>query len=92
MTAQRVCALSDLVQDEARRVEVDGVAIALVLDSSGEVHAIGDVCTHGDISLRRRRVARMLGSRLGVLAAHRQAPQSPRVRAGPGVRGHRRRR
>ena len=51
MTAQRVCALSDLDQDEARRVEVDGVAIALVLDSSGEVHAIGDVCTHGDISL-----------------------------------------
>jgi 3-phenylpropionate/trans-cinnamate dioxygenase ferredoxin subunit len=51
MTAQRVCALSDLVQDEARRVEVDGFAIALVLDSSGEVHAIGDVCTHGDISL-----------------------------------------
>jgi len=51
MTAQRVCALSDLVLDEARRVEVDGVAIALVLDSSGEVHAIGDVCTHGDISL-----------------------------------------
>ncbi|MDQ1128421.1 non-heme iron oxygenase ferredoxin subunit [Microbacterium sp. SORGH_AS_0888] len=51
MSATRVCALSDLVQDEARRVEVDGVAIALVLDSSGEVHAIGDVCTHGDISL-----------------------------------------
>ncbi|MEV5071775.1 non-heme iron oxygenase ferredoxin subunit [Microbacterium sp. LMI12-1-1.1] len=51
MTAQRVCALSDLVPDEARRVEVDGVAIALVMDSSGEVHAIGDVCTHGDISL-----------------------------------------
>ena len=51
MTAERVCALSDLVQDEARRVEVDGVAIAVVLDSNGEVHAIGDVCTHGDISL-----------------------------------------
>ena len=51
MTAQRVCALSDLVQDEARRVEVDGVAIAVVLDANGEVHAIGDVCTHGDISL-----------------------------------------
>jgi 3-phenylpropionate/trans-cinnamate dioxygenase ferredoxin subunit len=46
-----VCALSDLVQDEATRVEVDGVAIAVVLDSNGEVHAIGDVCTHGDISL-----------------------------------------
>ncbi|MGL4256550.1 MAG: Rieske (2Fe-2S) protein, partial [Microbacterium sp.] len=42
MTAQRACALSDLVQDEARRVEIDGVAIAVVLDASGEVHAIGD--------------------------------------------------
>ncbi|WP_106813782.1 non-heme iron oxygenase ferredoxin subunit [Microbacterium timonense] len=51
MTAERVCALSELVQDEARRVEIDGVAIAVVLDSNGEVHAIGDVCTHGDISL-----------------------------------------
>ncbi len=51
MTAQRACALSDLVQDEARRVELDGVAIAVVLDASGEVHAIGDTCTHGDISL-----------------------------------------
>ena len=28
MSASRVCALSELVQDEARRVEVDGVAIA----------------------------------------------------------------
>ena len=51
MTAQRVCALGDLVQDEARRFEVDGVAMAVVLDSNGEVHAIGDTCTHGDISL-----------------------------------------
>jgi 3-phenylpropionate/trans-cinnamate dioxygenase ferredoxin subunit len=51
MTAQRACALSDLVQDEARRVELDGVAIAVVLDGNGEVHAIGDTCTHGDISL-----------------------------------------
>jgi 3-phenylpropionate/trans-cinnamate dioxygenase ferredoxin subunit len=51
MTAQRACALSDLVQDEARRVELDGIAIAVVLDANGEVHAIGDTCTHGDISL-----------------------------------------
>ncbi len=51
MTAQRVCALSELEQDSAVRVEVDGVAIAVVLDSAGEVHAIGDTCTHGDISL-----------------------------------------
>ncbi|MBA8816222.1 3-phenylpropionate/trans-cinnamate dioxygenase ferredoxin subunit [Microbacterium halimionae] len=51
MTATRVCALSELEQDAATRVEVDGVAIAVVLDSAGDVHAIGDVCTHGDISL-----------------------------------------
>ncbi len=51
MTASRACALSELEQDQARRVEIDGVAIAVVRDSSGEVHAIGDVCTHGDVSL-----------------------------------------
>ena len=51
MTATRVCALSDLEQDAAVRFEVDGVPMAVVLDSNGEVHAIGDTCTHGDISL-----------------------------------------
>jgi 3-phenylpropionate/trans-cinnamate dioxygenase ferredoxin subunit len=51
MTATRACALSELEQDAAHRVEIDGVAIAVVLDGNGEVHAIGDVCTHGDISL-----------------------------------------
>ncbi len=51
MTAQRVCALSDLEQDTALRVEVDGIAIAVVRDANDEVHAIGDTCTHGDISL-----------------------------------------
>ncbi|WP_375384476.1 non-heme iron oxygenase ferredoxin subunit [uncultured Microbacterium sp.] len=51
MSATRACALSELQQDEARRVEIGGVAIAVVLDSNGEVHAIGDVCTHGDVSL-----------------------------------------
>ena len=51
MSAERVCGLSDLVQDEARRVEIGGVPLAVVLDSNGEVHAIGDTCTHGEISL-----------------------------------------
>lgn len=51
MTATRVCALSDLVQDTALKVEIDGTPIAVVLDSNGVVHAIGDTCTHGDISL-----------------------------------------
>lgn len=30
---------------------MDGVPIALVKDSAGEVFAIGDTCTHGEISL-----------------------------------------
>jgi 3-phenylpropionate/trans-cinnamate dioxygenase ferredoxin component len=47
----QVCALADLTLNEAKRVVVDGTAIALVLDSAGDVHAIGDTCTHGDISL-----------------------------------------
>jgi 3-phenylpropionate/trans-cinnamate dioxygenase ferredoxin subunit len=51
MTRQKALALSELVQDQAVRVELDGVPIAIVLDGQGEVHAIGDTCTHGQISL-----------------------------------------
>jgi 3-phenylpropionate/trans-cinnamate dioxygenase ferredoxin subunit len=46
-----VCSRDSLVQDQALRVVVDGTPIALVLDSAGVIHAIGDTCTHGDISL-----------------------------------------
>ena len=51
MAAEKVCPLAELEVNTARKVVVDGVAIALVLDANGDVHAIGDVCTHGDISL-----------------------------------------
>ncbi len=51
MTAVRICGVDDLDVNEALRVEVDGLAIAIVKDSSGTVHANGDTCTHGDISL-----------------------------------------
>ncbi|MDM4763124.1 non-heme iron oxygenase ferredoxin subunit [Galbitalea sp. SE-J8] len=51
MAASRVCAVAELETDAAKRVVVDGIPIALVLDSAGTVHAIGDTCTHGDISL-----------------------------------------
>lgn len=51
MTRQRVLALSELLQDQAVRVVVDGVPIAVVMDGEGVVHAIGDTCTHGQISL-----------------------------------------
>jgi len=51
MPRQKALALSELVQDQAVRVVLDGVPIAVVLDGQGEVHAIGDTCTHGEISL-----------------------------------------
>lgn len=51
MARTRVLALSELVQDQATRVVIGDVPIAVVLDSQGEVHAIGDTCTHGQISL-----------------------------------------
>lgn len=51
MSRQRVLALSDLTQDQAVRVVIDDVPIAIVLDNQGEVHAIGDTCSHGQISL-----------------------------------------
>ncbi|MDQ1561700.1 MAG: 3-phenylpropionate/trans-cinnamate dioxygenase ferredoxin component [Actinomycetota bacterium] len=49
--AIRICALDELGQDEALKVDVGEVSMAIVKDGAGTVHAIGDVCTHGDISL-----------------------------------------
>ena len=51
MSAERVCSEAELAENEAKRVVVGGVPIALVKDSAGDIHAIGDTCTHGDISL-----------------------------------------
>jgi 3-phenylpropionate/trans-cinnamate dioxygenase ferredoxin subunit len=51
MTAERVCTTAELETNKAFRVVLDGTAIVVVKDSAGAVHAIGDTCTHGDISL-----------------------------------------
>ena len=51
MTAERVCTIDELEENKAFRVVLDGIAIAVVKDATGTVHAIGDTCTHGDISL-----------------------------------------
>jgi len=51
MSGIRVCSLSDVRVDQALRVMVGDVAVAVVRDSAGEIHALGDKCTHGDISL-----------------------------------------
>lgn len=51
MTSERVCSVNDLGENQAQKFVIGGVAVAVVKDSAGEVYAIGDVCTHGDISL-----------------------------------------
>jgi 3-phenylpropionate/trans-cinnamate dioxygenase ferredoxin subunit len=51
MTAQRIGTVDELEVNKAYRVVLDAVAIAVVKDAEGTVHAIGDTCTHGDISL-----------------------------------------
>ena len=51
MTAQRACGVNDVAVNAAMKVELDGIAVAIVKDSAGDIHAIGDTCTHGEISL-----------------------------------------
>jgi 3-phenylpropionate/trans-cinnamate dioxygenase ferredoxin subunit len=51
MSAERVCTTAELETNKALRVVLDSTAIVVVKDSAGAVHAIGDTCTHGDISL-----------------------------------------
>lgn len=51
MSGIRVCSEEDLEVGAAVRVVIGDIPIALVRDSAGAVHAIGDTCTHGDISL-----------------------------------------
>jgi 3-phenylpropionate/trans-cinnamate dioxygenase ferredoxin component len=51
MTATKVCSDSDVSVSDALRVVVDGIPVAVVRDSEGVLHALGDTCTHGDISL-----------------------------------------
>ena len=49
-TAVTVGPLSDLAPGTAKRVEVDGHAIALVRIGD-DVYAIGDTCSHANVSL-----------------------------------------
>jgi 3-phenylpropionate/trans-cinnamate dioxygenase ferredoxin component len=45
-----VARFDELEPGTARRVEVDGVAVAIVRIDD-EVHAIGDTCSHANVSL-----------------------------------------
>ena len=46
----KACSLSDLPENGALRVELDGTPICIAR-SGGEVFAISDVCSHADVSL-----------------------------------------
>lgn len=50
MTVERVCSIDDLADGEARRFELGAVSIALVRIGV-DWYAIGDRCTHQDVSL-----------------------------------------
>lgn len=57
MTAQYACAVSELPAGSgALRVELtapDGsdIEVAIVRDDDGDLHAVSDVCSHGQVSL-----------------------------------------
>ena len=48
---QPVITLAKLPAVGAVRVIVDGLPVAVVRTEDGEVHAVGDTCTHADVSL-----------------------------------------
>ena len=46
-----VCNANDIQVKQALRILIDDYPVAVVRDSMGEIHAIGDTCSHADISL-----------------------------------------
>ena len=46
-----VCNVNDIEVKQALRILIDDYPVAIVKDSMGEIHAIGDTCSHADISL-----------------------------------------
>ncbi|MBK5307902.1 MAG: bifunctional 3-phenylpropionate/cinnamic acid dioxygenase ferredoxin subunit [Frankiaceae bacterium] len=46
----RACSLSDIPEEGALRVDLDGKPICIAR-SQGEVFAISDICSHADVSL-----------------------------------------
>lgn len=55
MTAQIACRTEDLAPGTALRVELTGasgpVEVAVVRTEDGEVRAVSDICSHGQVSL-----------------------------------------
>lgn len=51
MAAELVCQVDEVGLKSALRVEIDDVPVAIVRDSEGVLHAVGDTCSHAEISL-----------------------------------------
>lgn len=51
MTRELVGTLDSIAPGSATKILIDDIPIAVVRESSGEIHALGDRCSHGDISL-----------------------------------------
>lgn len=55
MSAQFACLVQEVPTESALRVYLESesgtVAVAVVRDGAGELHAISDVCSHGAVSL-----------------------------------------
>lgn len=49
--ALRICKLEDIAPGKSLRVKIGDIAIAIVHTPSGQVRAINDKCSHGEISL-----------------------------------------
>lgn len=49
--AMRICAVEDIKPGKSIRVKIGDEAIAIVRTSTGDVKAINDKCSHGEISL-----------------------------------------
>lgn len=49
--AVRICAVEEIKPGKAIRVKVGDLAVAIVRTKKGEIRAIDDKCSHGEISL-----------------------------------------
>lgn len=49
--AIKICAVNDIPKGKTIRVKLGNEAIAIVRTPSGDVKAINDLCSHGEISL-----------------------------------------
>jgi 3-phenylpropionate/trans-cinnamate dioxygenase ferredoxin subunit len=49
--AIKICKVDDVAAGKAIRVRIDDVPIAIVKTQDGDIKAISDTCSHGEISL-----------------------------------------